>query len=58
MDRQGRGPAAWSRRKGCERQAVGQVVSNRQMAEMGVHHALLFREVSNWKPGMSPGYLP
>lgn len=58
MDRQCMGPAARSCRKACKRQAVGQVVSNRQMVETGVHHTSLFREPSKWKSCMSLGHIP
>ncbi len=58
MDQQDTGPAARSCGKECEPQGVGQVVSNWQVAEMGVHHTLLFRELSDWMPGMLPEHMP
>lgn len=58
MDRQCKEPAARSCRKACKRQAVGQVVGNRQVTETGVHRTLLFREPSRWKSCMSLGHTP
>lgn len=57
MDQQGKGPAAWSDCEVCGRQTAMQVGSGRQLAEAGVQQILLFRKLSNWKPGMPLGHV-
>ncbi len=58
MDHQDNEAAARSYRKECKRQAADLVVSNRLVAEAGVHHTLLFRGASKWTSCMSLEHMP